>query len=63
MIQQNDDIEDCTEFAAMLLDKANVAVVPGIAFGMKNYFRISYATSEDLLVEACSRIKQAIQGA
>jgi len=44
-----------------LLEKANVAVVPGSAFGAEGYFRLSFATSMDNLVEAISRIKKAIE--
>ena len=35
-----------------------VAVVHGAAFGLSPYFRISYATSNDLLEEACKRIQR-----
>lgn len=42
-----------------LLDRARVAVVPGIAFGLEGYFRISYATSIEELEEACLRIERA----
>jgi aspartate aminotransferase len=52
-------IENCTDFAQYLLEEVLVAVVPGIAFGAENFFRISYATSNQNLIEACSRIKQA----
>jgi aspartate aminotransferase len=52
-------INNCSDFAKYLLDKALVAVVPGIAFGAENYFRISYATSDSLLSEACKRIAAA----
>jgi aspartate aminotransferase len=53
-------IKSSTDLATYLLEKANVAVVPGIAFGMDDYFRISYATSKELLQDACERIKIAI---
>jgi aspartate aminotransferase len=46
-------------FAEYLLRSANVAVVPGSAFGLAPYFRISYATSTAELEEACQRIKAA----
>jgi aspartate aminotransferase len=49
------------DVATYLLEVANVAVVPGIAFGLEGYFRISYATSEEILKEACARIKDAIE--
>ncbi len=41
------------------LDDARVAAVPGSAFGLEPAFRISYATSEAILTEACTRIQQA----
>jgi aspartate aminotransferase len=43
-----------------LLEKEGVAVVPGSAFGSDGYFRISFATSMDNLVEAMKRIKRAL---
>jgi aspartate aminotransferase len=43
-----------------LLSEANVATVTGDAFGNPNCIRFSYATSEDLLIEALRRIKQAV---
>lgn len=53
-------IRSCNDFATYLLETANVAVVPGIAFGLEGYFRVSYATSEKLLNEACARIAKAV---
>ncbi len=52
-------IQNCTDFANYLLDDALVAVVPGVAFGMENYVRISYATSDAALLEASNRIASA----
>ncbi len=46
-----------TEFVKKLLEKANVAVVQGSAFGLDGYFRISYATSMEKLKIAMQRIK------
>jgi len=46
-----------TEFVEKLLEKANVAVVQGSAFGLDGYFRISYATSMEKLKTAMERIK------
>ncbi len=46
------------EFAMALLEKAKVAVVFGAAFGLSPAFRISYAASDDTLIEACRRIQQ-----
>ena len=45
------------EFVEKLLEKAEVAVVQGSAFGLDGYFRISYATSMDNLKKAMDRIK------
>tara|TARA_B100000401_G_C52797980_1_gene716991 strand:+ start:1 stop:1191 length:1191 start_codon:yes stop_codon:yes gene_type:complete len=45
------------EFVKKLLEKAEVAVVQGSAFGLDGYFRISYATSMDSLKKAMERIK------
>jgi aspartate aminotransferase len=44
------------DFALALLEEQHVAVVQGAAFGMSPYVRISYATSEATLTEACRRI-------
>lgn len=52
-------ISNSTDFATYLLEEALVAVVPGIAFGAENFFRISYATSDEILGKACERIKGA----
>ena len=57
IIDQENDLALCE----YLLEKANVAVVPGSAFGAEGYFRLSFATSMDNLVEALSRIKKAIE--
>jgi len=46
-----------TDFVKKLLEKANVAVVQGSAFGLDGYFRISYATSMENLKKAMERIK------
>ena len=50
-------IKTDSEFVAKLLEKANVAVVQGSAFGLDGYFRISYATSMEKLKIAMERIK------
>ncbi|GAF52908.1 aspartate aminotransferase [Psychrobacter sp. JCM 18900] len=53
-------LSSCTEFSAWLLDKVGVAVVPGDAFGLGGYMRISYATDEATLKDALSRIEKAV---
>jgi aspartate aminotransferase len=45
-------------FATALLEETGVAVVFGAAFGVSPNFRVSYATSDDTLREACSRIQR-----
>ena len=52
-------IKNDEDFAAYLLEAVGVAVVFGEAFGLGPHFRISYATSDASLREACERIQQA----
>lgn len=51
-------ITDDEAFATALLEEANVAVVFGAAFGLSPNFRVSYATSDEALTEACDRIQR-----
>ena len=53
-------ISSDSDFATYLLDAAHVAVVPGVAFGLSPYFRISYATSTQALEDAMTRIGKAV---
>jgi len=46
------------DFASELLEAEGVAVVHGAAFGLSPFFRISYATSEAILEDACTRIQR-----
>jgi aspartate aminotransferase len=55
-------ISDDEAFATALLEDQDVAVVFGAAFGLSPNFRISYATSDDALIEACRRIKAFCDG-
>jgi aspartate aminotransferase len=50
------------DFVEYLLEAEGVAVVQGTAFGLAPYFRISYATSTEMLREACTRIQRACDG-
>lgn len=52
-------LENDVDFATHLLESVGVAVVPGSAFGLGPYFRISFATSTDRLRDACERIADA----
>jgi aspartate aminotransferase len=52
-------IDSDDDLIGYFLERAKVAAVCGAAFGLSPAFRISYATSEDLLREACARIQEA----
>jgi aspartate aminotransferase len=52
-------IENDTQFVEYLLDSVGVAVVQGAAFGLSPHFRVSYATSNEVLRDACTRIQKA----
>ncbi|RKR07836.1 aspartate aminotransferase [Maribacter vaceletii] len=54
-------INNASDFSMYLLENANVATVTGDAFGNGNSIRISYAASEEQIIEAIKRIKAAIQ--
>ncbi|MEL6958313.1 MAG: pyridoxal phosphate-dependent aminotransferase [Pseudomonadota bacterium] len=55
-------ITDDEAFATALLEETGVAVVFGAAFGLSPNFRISYATSDDALADACGRIQTFCAG-
>ena len=58
----NGDLIDTDEkFMSYLLESEGVAGVQGEAFGLSPYFRLSYATNENILTDACNRIKKACQ--
>lgn len=59
---KNLKLDNDIAFADYLLDNAQVAVVPGSAFGMEGYVRISFATSTENLEKACDRIESALAG-
>jgi len=52
-------ISSDSDFCHYILEHANVAIVPGSAFGLSPYFRISYAAAKDQLEEAIERIQKA----
>jgi aspartate aminotransferase len=49
-----------TEFSELLLNEAEVALVPGVAFGAPGYMRLSFATSMEILEEAIGRISRVV---
>ena len=53
-------IRTSTDLAMFLLEVGHVATVGGDAFGAPEYFRLSYATSEDKIEEAAKRIAKAL---
>ena len=53
-------IKNSTDFAMFLLEVAHVATVGGDAFGSPDCFRMSYATSDENIVEALRRIREAV---
>ena len=55
--ESNNKITNDEEFTTSLLEHAGVAVVQGSAFGLEGYFRISYATSDENLKNACDRMR------
>ncbi len=55
-------ITDDEAFATALLDETGVAVVFGAAFGLSPHFRVSYATSDEVLEDACARIQRFCAG-
>jgi len=57
LLSKKTKLKNDSEFVKKLLEKANVAVVQGSAFGLDGYFRISYATSMENLKIAMDRIK------
>jgi aspartate aminotransferase len=50
------------ELANVILDEAEVAVVPGEAFGTPGYLRLSYALGDDDLAEGIARIAKLVEG-
>jgi aspartate aminotransferase len=57
---QGKTISTSNDFSEFLLEAANVAVVPGGAFGNDDYIRLSYATSMELIIEGMKRIAGAV---
>ena len=56
-------IENDSDVALFLLDRAHVASVPGAGFGAPGYVRFSYATSEDRIGSGIASMRRAIEAA
>ena len=54
-------IDNADDFCLYILNEAHVSLVTGAAFGSPNCVRISYAASDEELVEALKRIKEAVE--
>lgn len=54
------DVSNDVEFATFLLERCGVAVVPGSAFGLEGYMRISFANSRDNLTAALAKLKAVL---
>ena len=54
-------ISNDEDFMSYLLEREGIAGVHGAAFGLSPYFRLSYATSDEILKDACARIKRACE--
>jgi aspartate/methionine/tyrosine aminotransferase len=53
-------VESSEQLAAVFLDEARVAVVPGEAFGCAGHVRLSYALADELLDEGISRLQHLL---
>jgi aspartate aminotransferase len=56
-----DGMADSSAVCKWLLEEAEIAMVPGVAFGDDRYVRMSYATSDELLEKAIHRLGKAVQ--
>lgn len=54
-------INGSLDFSAELLDEEKVAVIPGVAFGLDNYIRLSYATAQKEIEEGLDRIEKFVK--
>ena len=61
IIERMENIEDDVQLAQHLLEKAEVALVPGSAFGLSGHLRLSYATDMESLERALTRIRQTVE--
>ena len=58
----SDELKSSSDVCTWLLEKAEIALVPGVAFGDDCYVRMSYATSDELLEEGIRRLAKAVKG-
>jgi aspartate aminotransferase len=55
------EMKDSAAVCTWLLEEAEIALVPGVAFGDDRYVRMSYATSDDLLEEGIRRLARIVE--
>jgi len=60
LLNKDGDLPNDLAFTEMLLNEAQIAVVPGSAFGLPGYIRISYATSMENILKAIEKLQQVI---
>lgn len=58
---ENTVIKNSMDFCKLLLQDENVAAVPGAAFGIENYLRLSYATSMDNIIKGLDRLENFVK--
>ncbi|MFA7388680.1 MAG: aminotransferase class I/II-fold pyridoxal phosphate-dependent enzyme, partial [Thiohalobacteraceae bacterium] len=62
VIDRLPSVNNDVELAEKLINEANVALVPGSAFGAPGHVRLSFATSMETLQEAVARLKRFLNG-
>ena len=51
---------DSVKFSEMVMDKANVAIVPGVAFGVEGYVRFSFTETEETIIKGLHKLKETL---
>lgn len=57
----NKKIKSSLDFSKSILEEEKVAVIPGVAFGLDNYIRLSYATSMEIIEEGLNRLERYLK--
>lgn len=57
----NEKIKSSLDFSKSILEEEKVAVIPGVAFGLDNYIRLSYATSMEIIEEGLNRLERYLK--
>ena len=59
MMEERLTIHQCFLLCFIKKD-AHIAIVPGDGFGLEGYFRMSFALSKEILIEACHRLEKSV---